>query len=261
MLALFVAALPALPSTVGDPLHVRRQLLSQSTTYCYLDSSGNLKDGEFISIGCGSREPTAAPACAAGAPSLTSACFLGGNRNGADANRWTEAYAFDHCEQLTVYVHEDGTNKHYCERLARTGDWSTRRRDTAGSGKPESTNDGGWSCWWSSDKQWHDGKCRAKTRFLGEACWDDSGECDNSGAEPYSGLHLSCATMPSLGITSPTCIPSAFAIERNQCECGWFDWYIGFACGAADSACNGHPCVLSTQNGKYFCDYQADNDW
>ena len=170
--------------------------------------------------------------------------------------------AFDHCESVVVYVPIVGEKRHYCKgRLASTGDWTTRYRDAAGDGKPESTTDGGWNCWWKRGYEWHDGKCRASKRFLGEACWDDSGECDNDGIEPYSGLRLSCATMPDLGMTSPTCIPSAFDIERNECTCGWFDWWVGFACGAKDGACNGHPCVWSTGSGKYSCDYQADNDW
>ena len=50
-------------------------------------------------------------------------------------------------------------------------------------------------------------------------------------------------------------------VERDQCECGWFDWYVGFACGAADGSCNGHACVLTTQDLNYYCDYQTDNDW
>lgn len=237
---------------------MRRSLLSQSTTYCYLDESGNIKDGlGFISIGCGVGEPDVST-CAVG---TTGACFLGDNHNGADSDRWLTTYAFDHCQEVVVYVKSDERERYYCNKLATTGDWSTRRREHAGAGKAESTSDGGWGCWWKSGYEWHNGRCKASKRFLGETCWDDSGECDNGGVEKYSELRLSCATMPTLGITTPTCIPAAFEIERNQCKCGWFDWYAIVACGAANNECNGHPCVASTGPNGWTCDYNEDNDW
>lgn len=249
--------------TSGVPLHVRRQLLSQSTTYCYLNSTTSGIRADTIGFGCGEAEPQSVDACEVGAQTI---CALGSNHNGVDANRWFSDYSFDHCEEVIVYVKESGnmtaSESYYCKRLGSTGDWSTRRRESAGMGVPESDSTSWWWCgWWGSGFEWHDGRCRSSRRFLGEACWDDSGECFNEGAPPYSGLHMSCATMPSLGISSPTCIPSAFEIERNSCQCGWFDWWLGVACGAADGTCNGHACVWSTGSGEYTCDYATDNNW
>jgi len=239
-------------------LHARRKLLSQGTTYCYNDAAGNLiNDGTHVNIGCGTGEDTSAPACTVGAGETL--CSLGANHNGVDESRW-DAYSFDHCESVVVYVSPDESQRFYCTRLVTTGDWSTRRRP-ASEGR-ETTGDGYWGCGWPwQSTQWHEDACRSVPRYLGETCWDDAGECVNSGVASYDGLHLSCATVPELGIDTPTCIPSAFEIERNQCECGWFDWYFFVACGAGGGACNGHPCVLSTRDGSKYCDYQADNNW
>jgi len=240
------------------PLHARRALLSWSTEYCYNTASGALDTSR--SLGCAA-EPTSAPACVIGAsPTAQSMCNLGAHKRGVDQDRWFDSYAYDHCEQAVVYVSTDDSERYYCKGgLTTTGDWSTRRRASAAPNKPESTNDNGWKCWWRRGYEWHDGKCRASQRFLGETCWDDSGVCDNQGHASYSGRHLSCASVPELGITTPTCIPSAFEIERNSCKCNWFDWNFVVACGA--SQCNGHPCVWSTGPGGWMCDYNADNNW
>jgi len=254
-------AMPTTEDSRSAPtIAMRRKLLSQGTSYCYLNQSGSLiTDEAYISIGCG-EEPLDAPTCTIGAGAAT--CFLGDNRNGVDANRWYDSYAFDHCEDVQVFVDPDETQRYYCRRLITTGDWSTRRRAMAGVGAPETTGDSWWGCGWPwQSTGWHDDACRSVPRFLGEACWDDSGECDNSNVPAYDGLHLSCATVPELGINTPTCVPSAFEIQRNTCDCGWFDWYFFVACGAGGGVCNGHPCVMSTGDGSYTCDYQANNDW
>jgi len=247
----------ALPTQIAS-LGARRKLLSQGTTYCYLDASGALiNDGLHVNIGCGAGEPIDAPVCTVGAGETM--CSLGDNHNGVDENRW-DAYSFDHCESVLVFVSPDDSTRYYCTRLASTGDWSPRRRPE--SADPETTGDSWLGCgWWWQNTQWHNDACRSLPRYLGEECWDDSGECVNNGYSSYDGLHLSCATVPEVGITTPTCIPSAFEIERNQCECGWFDWWLFVACGAGGGVCNGHPCVLSTGDGSHYCDYQANNDW
>jgi len=255
------SALPAAESSPFQALDVRRKLLSQSTLYCYLDANGNIAS-DSVGIGCDGGMPQGASACMAGTSvSSASPCALGDNLNGVDVNRWENTYAFDHCEDVVIYTLADGAKRGFCRRLASTGAWHLRRRDTAGSGRQATTSDSWWGCgWWWQGTTWHNGKCHDSKRYLGESCWDNV-ECDNSGVDSYAGLHMSCATVPPLEITSPTCIPSAFEIERNKCHCGWFDWYVGFACGAADGACNGHPCVYSTGSGDYSCDYQANNDW
>lgn len=256
VLSLFLGLASALPSA---PLHVRRKLLSQGTTYCYLNADGSPRDA-LGALSC-DPEPTQAPVCVTGG--TTALCKLP-HRNGVDENRWFDSYAFDHCTDVVAYVSADGSERYYCAAgaLQSTGDWSTRRRETAGGGNPESTNDGSWGCWWKSGYSYTYGKCQHRTRFLGETCADEVGICENSNSPSYSGLHLSCATVPEIGITTPTCIPSAFYIERNSCSCGWFDWWFAVACGAGSpNECNGHPCVFSTGPGGWMCDYNQGNDW
>lgn len=258
--ALIAVALP-LPEE-SAPLHLRRELLSQSTSYCYLNADGGARDQLHDIPGC-SAEPTDAPACVAGAASSESPLCSLRNKDGVDSHRWFDSYAFDHCQSVQVYVRADASEHYYCMAggLSSTGDWSTRRRDSAGGGNPETSNDGSWGCWWKSGYSWVDGACRHRTRFLGETCQDEVGICQNDGVDSYSGLHLSCAIVPNFGITTPTCIPSAFDITRNSCSCGWFDWWFGVVCGAADSQCYGHPCVRSTGPGGWMCDYNQGNDW
>merc|ERR1719453_2077050 len=188
----------ALPTDKSAPLHLRRQLLSQSTSYCYLNADGSVRD---VMLGC-SAEPTDAPACVTGAaPSSSPLCSLP-HKDGVDSNRWFDSYAFDHCQSVQVYVRADASEHYYCAAggLSSTGDWSTRRRESAGGGNPETSNDGSWGCWWKSGYSWVDGACRHRTRFLGETCQDEVGICQNDGVDSYSGLHLSCAIVPDFGI-------------------------------------------------------------
>lgn len=236
----------------------RRELLSFSRTYCYVNEDGSLRP-DRLPIGC-TEEPVTAPACTVDSTAL---CALTGSVNGVDQDRWTASYQFDHCAQTTVYVRGEGNCgdtdtrcAYYCERLDSTGDWSGRRRP---SGRAESKSRPWYGCWGGYETR--NGRCRDQTRYLGEECWDDTGECFNDGVDPYEGRRLSCATAASAGVEgSPTCIPAAFKVEeRNECTCNWFDWHFFFACGA--SQCNGHPCVLSTGDGKRYCDYQQDNNW
>jgi len=244
----------------------RRHLLSFSTSYCYYNQTGQLKDGS-LHIGCPDTEPKEAPVCTVDStPSASSMCKVL-NRNGIDKNRFTSDYKFAHCSEALVVVQGEGTDcnaasatcAYYCKKLETTDGWNARRRDGA-TDRVDANGKGWWSCGWWSGYEWHNGACRDKTRYLGEECWDDSGECYNSGVPAYDGLRLSCATDTALQISTPTCIPSAFKLEnRNECTCNWFDWNIGFACGA--SQCNGHACVLNAGDGKKYCDYQTDNNW
>ena len=207
------------------------------------------------------------PACAVDSVvSPESPCKLT-SENGVDKGRWEADYQFEHCSRATRYTRGEGrecdspnTSCHwYCEALDDTGDWSARRRP---SDRAESSDTSWWWCGWWSGYEWHNGRCHDSTRYLGEECWDDSGECFNEGVAQYDGLHLSCATAEAAGIVgAPRCIPSAFKLEdrTTQCECNWFDWHFGVACGA--NQCNGHTCVWSTGSGNYTCDWQTDNNW
>jgi len=255
------SALPA------EDVSSRRELLSFSTQYCYVHSDGTLQTGtQWIPDDC-TNEPTSAPACTvASTPGPGTLCKLTESQRGVDAGRWND-YTFAHCSKAIMYVRGEGTDcdadgttcQYYCEQLEPTGDWSTRRR----TGRADVIHRCGWfgcswwTCGWWSGYQWHGGQCRDKTRYLGEDCWDDAGECNNDGIAAYDGLRMSCAT--DAGSTTPRCIPSAYMLDnRNQCTCSWFDWYLGVACGA--DQCNGHACVWST-GGGWWCDYQTDNNW
>lgn len=215
-------------------------------------------------------EPLDAPPCTTSSVITPEAPCALLNANGVDGDRWESSYDFRHCSDSVNYVRGAGTEcdapgtscNWYCKKLETTGEWATRHRTS--SHKDAVKKKCGWwgcnwwTCGWGSGYQWHDGSCQDQTRYLGEACWDDSGECFNEGIKPYDGLHMSCATTEDT--STPRCMPSAFKLnERNQCECNWFDWHFGVACGA--SQCNGHACVWSTGSGKYSCDYQTDNNW
>lgn len=256
-------------SLCGTALAVHRELLSFGTSYCYVNPDGSLN--KELGLGCTPEPvPGSVPACAIGS---LGQCVLEGNSKGVDAQRWTAQYDFAFCPQTIIYVRgercgEPGascncgdsgvTCTSYCEQLESVGDWSDRRRESA-TNRAESKSRPWYGCW--SGYETRNGRCHDQTRYLGEECWDDTGECFNDGVDAYDGRHMSCATSESAGIGDPpTCIPSAFKLdERNQCTCNWFDWWIGVACGA--NQCNGHPCVWSTGDGNYYCDYQQDNDW
>lgn len=251
MLARFIVRAVAMP-TGEEP--DRRRLLSWSTTYCYPDL-------DALTIGCAAKVPTAAPDCAVGwYPTEESpVCALGSSTFGAEEGQGA-SYQLDYCPERVVYELVDKSQFWYCARLQSTGDWSTRARPST---ELDSAYAGSWfpktACWIDPLWSWIDGSCKSNTRYLGERCWD-GGECQNEGVSQYDGLHLSCA---ALGTTEPTCVPSAklLDVERERCTCGWFDWYIGFACGAENGGCNGHACVLTTQDMQYYCDYQTDNNW
>lgn len=238
-----------------------RELLSFTRQHCYVTVDGTLRPASdvFITQGC-TDEPASSPPCSVdsviGPGNL---CKMTGNEHGVDKNRWESTFEFEHCSMSYKYVRSDDTSQYYCERLESTGDWSTRRRPAS---RAESSNDGWWTCGWWSGYEWHDGACRDSTRYLGEECWDDSGECYNEGVAPYDGLRLACATDESAGVIgTPRCIPAAYMLDshRNACECNWFDWNFLVACGA--DQCNGHACVASTGPNGWQCDYQTDNNW
>lgn len=263
---LLVVACAALPT---EDASSRRELLSFSRSFCYVHANGTLHTGaQWIPSDC-TDEPLNAEACTvASTPGQGNLCKLTQSQNGVDAGRWDD-YNFLHCSKAFLYIRgestdcdSDGTTcQYYCEQLDVTGDWSTRQR----TGRDDVITRCGWfgcswwTCGWWSGYQWHGDQCRDKTRYLGEDCWDDSGECDNDGIQAYDGLRMACATDEPSGITTPRCIPSAYKLEnRNQCTCNWFDWNLGVACGA--DQCNGHACVWST-GGGWWCDYQTDNNW
>jgi len=265
-LALVIGACAALPT---EDLRSRRNLLSFSQQFCYVHANGTLQSGAaWIPDDC-TDEPVSAPACTiASSPGPGNLCKLTTSSRGVDSGRWDD-YDFASCSKSFLYVRGENTEcdaegtdcQYYCEKLELTGDWSTRQR----TGRADVTTRCGWfgcswfTCGWGSGYEWHDGQCRDKTRYLGEDCWDDSGECSNDGVEPYDGLRMACATDEPSGVTTPRCIPSAFRLDnRNQCTCNWFDWHLGVACGA--DQCNGHACVWST-GGGWACDYQTDNNW
>jgi hypothetical protein len=244
------------------PEHSRpshRQLLSRMTTFCYSD--------EISRLLC-DPEPVSSPACGTENATTSTFCALSDDFVfGVDNDRWLATYTFDYCSDRVMYIErgqnlvitrsdcnaEGVTCSSYCKVLESTGNWSTRRR-AAVTVNSASKDTPFWRCpWWL----WHDGSCRDSTRYLGESCWGGT-ECYNDGIKPYDGLHMSCAVATGVA-TTPTCIPSAFDIERNRCECNWFDWNFFFVCGS--SQCNGHPCVFNMGDTTRYCDYQEDNNW
>lgn len=229
---------------------------------CLLDANGALvPDGSSQS--CVSPEPTLAQPCEVGQTGLCKSQ----TRNGVDSGRWTNAYQFDFCTQQLLYYTTSGsfsrttcdaadaTCRWYCAQHESTGAWSSRQRP---SGRSETVNRNWWTCGWWSGYTWRNNQCQDTRRYLGEQCWD-GGECQNDGA--LSHQRMACATVPAIGIDTATCIPNKFKLEseRNQCECNWFDWHFGFACGS--SQCNGHSCTLNTGDGNRYCDYGNDNNW
>lgn len=245
--------------------HNRRELVSRSTTYCY-DLEYYLALGLAIppSVGmglpgCETPQPTNAPACSLSALNPGAMCRCSGGTMSCDIHSDTMdgAYQVAYCTQKTVYVQGGGSSQtmtEYCAEHVLLDRWEGRSRP---SNRPETTwSSWYWPCWVQRGWSWRDGACRSTTRYLGESCWD-GGECQNENVPAYDGYRLSCS---SGGGSSPRCIPSVLSsIERNQCTCAWFDWWLFVACGSND--CNGHACVLSTGDGNHYCDYQTDGNW
>lgn len=145
----------------------------------------------------------------------------------------------------------------YCTNMVKNNQWQPYVREGAGEDSPWNTVDfqkrsdlswrDYWSCWYWGwwGKTWENGKCWDNDRYLGERCTDDL-RCISASAN-YDEYSTSCK--------DNTCVMYAEAAgyQRTQCECNWFDWWIWFAC--ASDTCDGHACVLTTQNGNYYCDY------
>lgn len=265
-LAVACAGSTSLRSRLVGPGHDRR-LVSRSTTYCY-DLAYYLSEG--ISPppavgnglpGCEAQLPTAAPECSLGDVNPSSGvCRCPGGTLSCDLHSasYSASYEIAYCTRKTVYVQGGGeaqTMTEFCHEHVLLDAWENRVRP---SGSPERT----WSawyypCWAQWGFTWQDGACRSTTRHLGETCWD-GGECHNDGIASYDGYRLSCSSFGSSD-GGARCVPSVLPIERNQCSCAWFDWWLFVACGSND--CNGHACVLSTGDGNSYCDYQTDGNW
>lgn len=142
----------------------------------------------------------------------------------------------------------------YCKKMIRNDGWAQYTRGGSGDSDPEyqiGANMNWWdwmSCsrwgWWG--RTWHNGNCYDNDRYLGEFCSDDLA-CKGAGS--YEEYDTACTG-------EGKCAMYAVSIQRPQCECNWFDWWIWFAC--ASDTCNGHACVLTTRDMNYYCDWATE---
>ena len=243
-----------------------RKLVSRSSEFCRADSPSPFNK-------CWDTKPSGDTALCTYATTLgvtASApcrCPDGGLASTCDIESpggFSGSYGVAQCSEKTTYEEgtgPDSTSVTFCKKFVQFADWSGRVRP-AGSEKTI-YNSGWWRsfrCWWTPGYSWQDGQCESKDRYLGETCWD-GGECNNEGVQSYDGMRMSCAKLAYGGGASAqaTCVPSIYPVVRNECTCNWFDWNFFVACGSND--CNGHACVLSTGDGKKYCDYNTDNNW
>jgi len=163
------------------------------------------------------------------------------------------SYRSGRCEDVLVRVTGSGQEEVYCRGMVENTKWAPFTRD----GSIPRTFDCGWfdwgcwgdywSCWW--DGRFVGDKCYDAQKYIGESCSD---ELNCKGAdESYDEYSTSCfdkvCTMYAL----------AAGYQRTQCECDWIGVNILFAC-ESDDTCNGHACVLTTQNGNKYCDYATE---
>lgn len=165
---------------------------------------------------------------------------------------------------MVVYESKSDDVTRVCNRFVQLNEWSSKgivRPSDAYPTKKPRTFLGVCQKGYAAKEWW--GECLSKTRYLGDVCWDafwfwqTEGRCINE-VDSYDAYHLSCSSQGSLS-GEAICQPSVLPLERNQCECGWFDWNFIVACGSID--CNGHACVLDSSSGKRYCDYNTDNNW
>lgn len=143
----------------------------------------------------------------------------------------------------------------FCQRMQKNDKWTDYVRQTSdGSADLGSSWSVYLACWSWFGTIWRDGTCWDSTRYIGESCWDGSWWCGNPGqcmsAEKYSEYAVACYE------SECTMWAQATYLERQQCECGVAGGgfaYLWFAC--TSPTCDGHACVLSASNGKYYCDY------
>jgi hypothetical protein len=177
------------------------------------------------------------------------------------------------CAEITVYV--PSGEKHveaetglagvtgeapviYCRNMQLNDQWEQMGLVASSDDGPAEKDSSYWGCWPSYT--WRDGKCQRRNRFLGESCWDGwwnpfigaSGTCAGSDTS-YDEYSTSCY--------NSVCIPYAAAQEREECTCATLGWNFLVVCSAAGGQCDGHACVLSTGDGKKYCDYASSQDW
>jgi len=147
----------------------------------------------------------------------------------------------------------EGKNEEvYCKQMVKNDKWHQKHITRRASDEATVSSSGWFGC--RGSYTWHQGKCRLKTRYLGETCWDGSsidprGSCQ-SGDDEYK---VSCY--------KGKCTPRTQARERHQCSCAWVGWNFIVACSASGDKCGGHACVLSTGDGNKYCDYSSDQNW
>mmetsp|Transcript_85893 Transcript_85893/g.152142 ORF Transcript_85893/g.152142 Transcript_85893/m.152142 type:complete len:296 (-) Transcript_85893:59-946(-) len=230
---------------------------STTTTWCYED--GGIGD-------CWSKKPSISTPCTAHSATLAclcpnEACFID--------DLGAEPPTTGRCAEKTVYV-KNGTKHNltvsgaiditgtstetYCTDMVLNDQWQQKGLTyEEGQDEPPTNGKSYWSCW--HPNSWQDGKCQRKERFLGETCWDGSwgaGQCADAEVN-YDEYSTSCY--------KGKCVPFAYAQEREECSCAWFGWNFIVACSAAEGQCGGHACVLSTGDGKKYCDYATDQTW
>lgn len=234
-----------------------RRLVSRSSTFCYDDAyyAGLGQTAPQGPLNCFRNMPSMAPDCDLTTAGSSSACKCTNEGCDLEATSFGNDYTAAYCSSKTSYIQgfgDEQTLTAFCDQYVVLEEWESRTRP---SGEDEQvTTSWWWPCWARWGYSWKDGACRSKKRFLGELCWD-GGECQNEGVQSYGDYRLSCANWRG----KTQCVPSFLDIKRNECDCNLFDWNFFVACGS--SSCNGHACVLSTGDGKKYCDFNTNNNW
>jgi hypothetical protein len=97
--------------------------------------------------------------------------------------------------------------------------------------------------------------------YLGETCWDNS-RCQQGDAEPYDAHRVSCARVE--GASTARCVPTLLTnrVPRQPCACNRgtqsvYNLLSYFSCQSSD--CNGHQCVLTTEDMNMYCDWNTEH--
>merc|ERR1719433_1490861 len=184
-------------------------------------------------------------------------------REWTDSEKRVVAYCADRVVYIPKRVDEfgvavDDLAKQFsvCKNMVNLNEWQPYTRGASGRESEKYTNN--WRstarflCFWNWDYVWRNNKCLDKHRFLDEECWH--GVACNGASSAYDAYQLSCLDQ----VQGSRCTPSILQrAGRPQCECGFLQPWVGFACGAADDACNGHSCVWNTGDGNRYCDYYS----